>query len=322
MKQPKFSIIIPVYKAEKTIHKCLDSILAQTVTDFELILVNDGSPDNSGAICDEYAAKDNRIKVLHKKNGGASAARNIGLNKAIGENVCFVDSDDYVAPDFLDIFGECRADITIQGMYVKKPEDAQEQYWQIIEDTYDAEKIGLMMDNLYKSRNTGFLVTRAFKRKIIEANELRLNERYRLREDEEFVWRYMCKCKTFATVNKGAYHYEMPDFSLKYIHIDSDSDFNCTKSIIQHIVFLTDKYNHPCIVNNINRLAYIIQNSYRKKDFDYSRTNKYLIEFQQFYKKVKGNRNLNKKSKIIYYMIGTHTPKFLHKIYNKILSRR
>ena len=76
--QPKTSVIVPVYKAEKYLHRCVDSILSQTFTNFELILVNDGSPDNCGAICDEYAAKDNRIKVIHKKNGGA----NFGGKKA------------------------------------------------------------------------------------------------------------------------------------------------------------------------------------------------------------------------------------------------
>lgn len=93
---PKISIIVPVYKAEKTLVQCVDSILGQSFADFELILVDDGSPDNSPEFCDEYAKKDSRIKVIHKENGGVSSARNAGIEKAQGEYICFVDSDDYV----------------------------------------------------------------------------------------------------------------------------------------------------------------------------------------------------------------------------------
>lgn len=96
---PTISIIVPVYKAEDYLPECLDSILAQTFTDFELILINDGSPDNSGAICDSYAKKDNRIKVIHQTNGGASAARNVGIQKAQSKYVGWVDADDRIAAD-------------------------------------------------------------------------------------------------------------------------------------------------------------------------------------------------------------------------------
>jgi glycosyltransferase involved in cell wall biosynthesis len=98
-KIPLISIIVPVYKAEKYLHDCLDSILAQTFSDFELILINDGSPDNSGSICDGYVVKDHRVKVIHKPNGGASSARNAGVDAAQGKYIGWVDADDCVAPD-------------------------------------------------------------------------------------------------------------------------------------------------------------------------------------------------------------------------------
>lgn len=82
---PKISVIVPVYNTEKYLHRCVDSILAQTFTDFELLLIDDGSTDSSGAICDEYAQKDSRVRVFHKENGGASSARNLGLDNATGE---------------------------------------------------------------------------------------------------------------------------------------------------------------------------------------------------------------------------------------------
>ena len=93
------SVIIPVYKVEQYLCRCIDSVLAQTYTDLEIILVDDGSPDGSGAICDEYAAKDSRIKVIHQKNAGVSAARNAGMDLASGEYLAFIDSDDFIEPE-------------------------------------------------------------------------------------------------------------------------------------------------------------------------------------------------------------------------------
>lgn len=102
---PSISVIVPVYKVEPFLHRCIDSILAQTYHDFELILVDDGSPDSCGAICDRYAAKDSRIHVIHQQNGGLSAARNTGIDWAFSESdsrwLAFVDSDDWVHPDYL-----------------------------------------------------------------------------------------------------------------------------------------------------------------------------------------------------------------------------
>ena len=92
---PKISVIIPVYNTEKYLHRCIDSVLAQTYQDFELLLIDDGSKDSSGAICDEYAAKDTRVRVFHKENGGVSDTRNYGLDLAQGKYLMFLDSDDF-----------------------------------------------------------------------------------------------------------------------------------------------------------------------------------------------------------------------------------
>ena len=100
---PTISVIVPVYNVEKYIHRCVDSILDQTFTDFELILVDDGSPDNCPAICDEYAAKDSRVRVIHQKNQGQAAARNYGVSMAKGAWISFVDSDDMIASKTLEL---------------------------------------------------------------------------------------------------------------------------------------------------------------------------------------------------------------------------
>lgn len=118
---PALSVIVPVYKAEKFLSDCVDSILNQTFRNLEVILVDDGSPDGSGLICDEYAGKDSRIKVIHKPNGGASSARNAGLDHATGKYIGWVDADDMIAPDMyemlMNLIEEYKADIADSQFY-------------------------------------------------------------------------------------------------------------------------------------------------------------------------------------------------------------
>ena len=115
------SVIMPVYKAEKHLERSVTSVLNQTFTDFELLLVDDGSPDNSGVLCDEWSKKDSRIKVFHKPNGGTSDARNFGIEKSKGEYITFIDCDDFVLPQWLEKMHttaiETKADIVKSGIY-------------------------------------------------------------------------------------------------------------------------------------------------------------------------------------------------------------
>ena len=122
---PKISVIVPVYKAEKYLHRCVDSILAQTFTDFEVLLIDDGSPDRSGDICDEYAKKDSRVRVFHKENGGVSSARQCGIDNAQGEYTIHADPDDWVEPNML------------EELYAKAKEDDADM---VICDFYEEHK--------------------------------------------------------------------------------------------------------------------------------------------------------------------------------------
>lgn len=117
---PKVSVVVPVYKAEAYLRACVDSILGQTFADFELLLVDDGSPDGSGAICDEYAARDGRVRVFHKANGGVSSARQCGLDAARGDWISFVDADDYLPNTALgDLLGHTEGVDIVQGRCVR-----------------------------------------------------------------------------------------------------------------------------------------------------------------------------------------------------------
>lgn len=122
MSNPLVSVVVPVYKVEKYLDKCVESIVGQTYENLEIILVDDGSPDNCPAMCDEWAERDNRIKVIHKENGGVSSARNAGIDAATGELIGFVDSDDWLEPDMYECLVknafEYDADISRCGYYV------------------------------------------------------------------------------------------------------------------------------------------------------------------------------------------------------------
>lgn len=139
---PKLSVIVPVYNTEKYLRECIDSILAQTFTDFELILVNDGSTDGSGAICDEYAEKDPRIQVIHQENGGITVARKSGVRVARGEYVTFVDSDDWIDQEMYRIMlaGES-ADIVICNMIRFRNNDMFEIKCCVNPGLYDKQKL-------------------------------------------------------------------------------------------------------------------------------------------------------------------------------------
>lgn len=147
---PELSIIVPVYKVEKYLPKCIDSILAQTFRDFELILIDDGSPDNCGAICDEYAARDSRIKVIHQANAGVSAARNAGLDIASGTYLGFVDSDDWIEPEMYETMiataKEKQVDVVVCGhstyeengnlQYTKRPTEGIVEQNELVTSIY------------------------------------------------------------------------------------------------------------------------------------------------------------------------------------------
>lgn len=196
---PQISVIVPVYKVEEYLPRCIDSILNQTYSDFELLLINDGSPDNSGKICDEYAQKDPRIRVFHKKNEGVSSARNIGLKYAKGEWIYFADSDDEVNKDGLLILinkvKEYHADF-IMGSFEKYDEQGNLLYknTQNLEKLMTRNRAIKAMFNTIKGEYQGYLWNKIFKKKIINQYNLHFNTQIYFNEDRLFCIEYICKC--------------------------------------------------------------------------------------------------------------------------------
>lgn len=191
---PKISIIVPVYNVAKYLVRCIDSILSQSFTDFELLLVNDGSSDDSGKICDNYAKKDSRIKVYHKENGGVSSARNLGLINACGDWIAFVDSDDYLLVDSLQMFInkiDKNIDLIICG-YNICDEDSNLKFSTTIEHRNELiqkeDAIKIMFKNSYYN---GYIYNKLFKRSIIEDNKILFNEKIYYNEDRLFCVEYL-----------------------------------------------------------------------------------------------------------------------------------
>ena len=207
----KFSVIVPVYKVENVLPRCIESILDQTVTDFELILIDDGSPDRSGEICDAYAAKDSRIRVIHQKNGGVSKARNAGLDIAQGEYIVFVDSDDWVDADYLEQFSLSSADMIIGGYQI----EGHGIISPIIRQ-YDRQLFSGITHNVitfhFKQGLLNYIWTKAFSSSIIRKNHLRFDESLSLSEDTLFVIQYVFRCASIQQIESVGYHY------VKYNH--------------------------------------------------------------------------------------------------------
>ena len=212
------SIILPIYNAESYLRRCIDSILAQAYTNFELLLIDDGSKDASGAICDEYAVTDSRVRVFHKENGGVSSARNLGLDNVQGEYITFCDADDYVAPDWLAAYGKAMAeniDLAIQGYYTIEGEDVKVKSLQSFTgSTIDAKRqliVSLMYQGVY-----GYLWVKLFRKALIDTNNLRFDMQSAFREDEQFFSRYLESATSFACVDRVGYFYIVPSADKKY----------------------------------------------------------------------------------------------------------
>lgn len=202
----KISIIVPVYKVEHSIHRCIDSILAQSFKDFELILVDDGSPDNSGAICNDYATKDKRVRVIHKKNGGVSSARNAGLDIATGEYITFVDSDDYIAIDYLQQMQSDGSDLIISGVDTLNHE-GNLLYTHKFHSEYFTSKENIILPLLYKQLMLYSPYSKLFRRNLIQELNLRFPIGVTWGEDGMFVSDYLQAVSTLRVLDYVGYFY-------------------------------------------------------------------------------------------------------------------
>ncbi len=310
---PLISIIVPIYNSEKTLNRCVDSILQQTFTDWELLLIDDGSKDSSGDICDEYARKDPRIKVFHKENGGVSSARNVGLDNAKGEWITFVDSDDWIVNNALDIdYDEVDEDLLLFSYYlVSSKKEKLEKMTQCV----------LSNKNELASFCEKYLIctilrspwSKIFKREKI--NSIRFDENIRIGEDTLFMFDYLIGIQSCRVFNNVFYVYNCENslYSKYKLSIEeavyameklfqSYDMLSIVNGQVEKYIFLDYKlycYEDICEHHNLwfrNALVYKFYNRVKRYlDFNY-RIRYYILSYNavfrlvMFYKKMKRKR--------------------------------
>lgn len=206
MESIEYSIIVPVYNVEKVLSRCIESILNQTITNFELILVDDGSTDGSGRICDKYKGRDGRIKVVHNKNGGVSKARNQGLNIACGKYVVFVDSDDYVDENYLESFGVDDTELVITGI---KSHDVSGKIQKELTEKYEVFNMNSQekIIDFFKKWYSIQVYAKRFCNANIRKMKLQFNENFKYGEDSIFVAQYVKNINRVSVMNMATYHF-------------------------------------------------------------------------------------------------------------------
>lgn len=307
---PEISVIIPVYKVEKYLRQCVDSVLTQTFQDFEIVLVDDESPDGCPQMCDDYAGSDSRIKVVHKKNGGLGFARNSGLDAASGKYVCFLDSDDYLDALTLEFCHELaekegadqvrflyrrfksgstppRVDISKAKIIVSEDDSRVEPVFDIIAPILQPRKLFFP--------STASSCTAIYRREIIEENKLRFpSERELISEDYVFTVRMAFACRKIVYTDLPFYNYRINPQSLT-TDPRADRVEKCTY-FSRHLASLMREYGYPDAeiyamgytigeMRAQNRLVFLskIPHSEKRKIFNEVTTLPYVTEIMTRY---------------------------------------
>lgn len=255
---PLISIIVPVYNAENTLYRCVDSILQQTFTDWELLLIDDGSKDSSGDICDEYARKDSRIRVFHKENGGVSSARNLGLDNAKGEWITFVDSDDFLNLEALlnmtSVIGNSDLVLSSIREYDKV---SYKDYIVSNITTKNVEETAKWLDML-----NYFIVlitpySKLLKTSIINNHNLRFDIRFCSGEDSLFLYQYLYYVERVSCMDSISYNYmDVKGLSIKLLSLkEIDGILNEMIVILQK---LRKRFHASFVHSYYNSLEYFI----------------------------------------------------------------
>lgn len=245
------SVIVPVYNAEKTLGKCVDSILCQASSDFELLLIDDGSKDDSPFICDEYAAKDLRVKVFHKPNGGVSSTRNIGLEIAQGEWITFIDADDYITDGFFDGINRLDNDlIIVPYIWSRKGNNSLDKRlsnYKLIEKRY--------LKHFFNTYLTTAILrgpcAKFYKRGLLK--DIRFDESMKVAEDAYFVHQYLLKCESIFCLHNGRYVVNLADVGAEVKYKST------TEYAVQSLNKLFGSFNKLVDVWGINKFLF---NSY------------------------------------------------------------
>ena len=332
----KISAIVPIYKVpEKYLRKCIESIITQTFKNIEIILIDDGSPDNCGKICDEYKAIDSRIKVIHQENKGLCGARNTGVKNATGEWINFIDGDDWIDSRTYEILVNEMNDEDIQVICYGFCRNYQNK---IIKNDYSKyfinkkiyktkEELKYMQEMILNFKaNCSAVQTKLIKKDFIEEKNIYHNETLKQgAEDIEFTIRLFNNVKCFKFISNNLYNYVYNDNSITTVHNESNHYMviNCFKEIYNNI----DKSDTEILDWFYTRVAYSIVTTAISGYFSYSNSDTYKQAKNKFKKYLEDNliadtlrykrmKNIDLQRKIIIFLIKRHFFLFL-----RILSK-
>ena len=267
---PVISMIVPVYKVpEQFLRKCVESCMSQTFQDMEILLVDDGSPDDCGSICDEYAGKDQRVRVIHKENGGLCSARNAGFLAARGEWIMFVDGDDWIEPDMCEQMLEAgtkeKVDLVMCGM-TREYEHSSHVYQFYLRDYLTTGKVyrgkeckWLQQQILVYNGNIAVVYSKLIRRKILTENSILHDEALRQgAEGLEFNLRLFDKLESALFINKSFYHYLYNETSISSSHSEENHRYviRCFEKMREFIE--TSNNREKLLYWFFNRMLYVI----------------------------------------------------------------
>lgn len=257
MNNVSISVIIPIYNAASYLEKCLQSLLRQNFRDFEVWLIDDGSTDRSGKICDDFVNLDSRFHVVHKTNGGVSSARNTGLETSKGDWICFVDADDTVGANYLQQLYQAttlnEAQLIIQGFQTLSPHQKQLRTFQ--EHIYSKDEIFLTFQELHIHR-CGFPFGKLYSAAIIHEQHLRFDEQIHYAEDVMFMLQYLCFVSNIHTIEGAEYQYYIRNnASLSQRIFSFESEYRCYQTYLNLMQKLQQRFHLPptalLSVNNV-----------------------------------------------------------------------
>ncbi|CDB99035.1 putative uncharacterized protein [Bacteroides sp. CAG:443] len=239
------SIVVPIYNAENYIHKCINSILSQTYSNFELILVDDGSVDGSGQICEDFAKFDSRIKVIHQQNAGVSKARNMGIKVAIGDWVTFIDADDYIEKEYLSglvKFALNQSMLIVQGVKKIGVDDKIIQILDYGDRLYNRDNIeSLFHDSDFF--HAGFPFGKLYNLSIIKEKHISFNEKISYAEDLVFMLNYICYIKEVKFIRGANYYYQIKTLGLSHKYNSFESEFLMYSKFIEYLKIIAVSNN-------------------------------------------------------------------------------
>lgn len=312
------SVIVPVYNTERYLAKCLDSIIAQTMRDIEIICVDDGSTDSSLEILTAYAGKDARIRVIHKENGGLVSARKAGVKAARGTYIGYVDSDDWIEPRMYERLYECaeeyRADMVSSG-YLLEGNYCSTHFDGVPEGLYDTNNMGFLRENVFFCAGIrdvgirGSLCCKIFLRDKFQEAQLNIPEDITLSEDKLCVVSYLLVCERVSVLKEAFYHYVVHPESM--VHTPNVNYLMKVNAVYQYFISL---YQHPAFTEAMRLQAelYITEMLYKGINSRLGFLNENLLWIDPYWM-----GELPEKSRVLLYGAGALGRKYYQQIQNR-----